>query len=53
MIFVARMYHNLHRETRAEHNSGGCREMSVGGIGNSVGASEMRDKTHRGEGPPR
>jgi len=50
---VARTYHTLHRETRADHVSGGCREMTVAGLGISDEVSEMRDKTHRGEGPPR
>lgn len=49
---VVRLYRTLHRETRAECTSGGWGEMKVHGLGISVGAQEMRDKTHRGEGPP-
>lgn len=50
---VVRTYQTLHRETRAENVFCGWHEMNVDGVGISVGVAEMRDKIHRGEGPPR
>lgn len=51
-MIVVRLYRTLQRETRADRVNGGCGEMNVGGAGISEEYVEMRDKTHRGEGPP-
>ena len=52
-MIVVRMLKNLPRVTRAEHVYRDQREMNLGGTGISEVNTEMRDKTHRGEGPPR
>lgn len=51
-MIVVRMLQNLHRETRAENLYRDHCEMNVVGAGISEVNTEMRDKTHRGEGPP-
>ena len=52
MINAHNLNHTLSRVTRAENVSGGCCGMKAGGSGISDEYSEMRDKTHLGEGPP-